>query len=196
MTVGPPREPALGPVVVHLMRGPLERDHAPRLFEDLLALEAQVTDYVAVMGLEPYVDEVEGFAFLRQRRLEEGEEAPPRLVVSRPLGFQVSLLCILLRKKLVEADASGADARVILRAEQIVEMMRVFLPNLANEAKLEDQIGRQIDAVEKLGFLRPLRGQEGVWEVRRILKAFIDADWLGALAEKLEAYRAHAAADA
>ena len=196
-TVSDPHEPALGPVVVHLLKGPLERDQAPRLFQDLLRLHAQAIDYVGVIGLELLVDEAEGYAFLRQRRAEEDEaEPPPRLVASRPLGFQVSVLCVLLRKKLVEADAGGGDTRVILSRAQMVELMRVYMPSLANEAKLEDQIERHIAKVEELGFLRPLKGQGGVYEVRRILKAFVDADWLGELEAKLLAYRAHAQAEA
>lgn len=185
---------AIGPLVVHLLRGVLERDVTPRLFHDLLRLRGPVADHVAVIGLELFIDEVEGYAFLRQRRAQPEDGEPlPRLVVTRPLTHHVSLLCVLLRKKLVEADASGDDTRVVLRLDQIVELMRVFMPARANEAKLEDQIERHIGKVVELGFLRPLRGQEGVWEVRRILKAFVDADWLATLDEKLEAYRAHAA---
>jgi hypothetical protein len=186
-----PRDGRLGPLVVHLLRGVIEREIHPRLFEDLLRLQAAVADYVGVIGLELHVDEAEGHAFLRQRRPEDGEEAPSRLVVSRPLGFHVSLLCVLLRKKLVEADAGGGEPRVILRLDQIVELMRVFMPARANEAKVEDQIEQQVKKVVDLGFLRPLRGQEGAWEVRRIIKAFVDAEWLASLDEKLVAYRAH-----
>jgi hypothetical protein len=185
----------IGPLVIQLMRGVLERDQAAHAFQDLVRLRIPVADYLAVIGLELFVDEVEGYAFVRQRRAAEEEAGPlPRLVVTRPLSYPVSLLCVLLRKKLVEADASGDDARVVLRLDQIVELMRVYLPGRANEAKLEDQIERHVAKVVELGFLRPLRGQEGVWEVRRILKAFVDADWLATLDEKLEAYRIHGAA--
>jgi hypothetical protein len=47
--------------------------------------------------------------------------------------------------------------------------------------------------VVELGFLRRLRGQEGQFEVRRILKAFVDAQWLAELDQRLADYRAHAA---
>ena len=51
------------------------------------------------------IDEADGYAFLRQRPQEPGEEPLPRLVPRRPLGFPVSLLLVLLRKKVAEADA-------------------------------------------------------------------------------------------
>ncbi len=52
----------------------------------------------------------------------------PRLIPRRALSFHVSLLLALLRKKLAEFDAQGGDTRLMLTREQIVEMVRVFLP--------------------------------------------------------------------
>lgn len=193
----PIREPSLSPVVVQLLKGVLERDAHPKLWMALLELQARVMDYVAVIGLELFVDEAEGYAFLRQRRSDPEEgEAVPRLITSRPLGFHVSLLCVLLRKKLVEADAGGGEVRVILSRAQIVDLMRVYMPQTANEARMEDQVERHIAKVVELGFLRELKGQADTYEVRRILKAFVDADWLADLEEKLRVYREHIAAEA
>ena len=69
--------------------------------------------------------------------------------------------------------------------------MRVFLPGKGNEAKQMDQIARHINKVVEYGFLRPLGGQEGQYEIRRILKALVDADWLADFDRRLEEYRAH-----
>ena len=58
--------------------------------------------------------------------------------------------------------------------------MRVFLPRRHQRgAGLLDRIDAHIQKVVELGFLRRLRGQEDEYEVRRILKAFVDAQWLG-----------------
>jgi len=38
-----------------------------------------------------------------------------------------------------------------------------------------------------------MQGQEGLFEARRILKAFIDTQWLSEFDQRLAAYRAHAA---
>jgi ribosomal protein S1 len=104
----------------------------------------------------------------------------------------VSLLCVLLRKKLVEADAGGGEARVVLTRDQIVEMMRVFLPDQSNEAKLVDKIDTYIGKVVELGFLRKHEKENRIFEVRRIIKALVDAEWLAKLDEKLKAYHDHA----
>jgi hypothetical protein len=118
----------------------------------------------------------------------------PRLIARRPLSFPVSLLLALLRKKLVEFDASGSDTRLVLTRDEIVELVRVFLPESSNEAKLIDQIETHLNKIVELGFLRRLKtslsnqgGQAAVFEVRRILKAFVDAQWLANFDTRLAA---------
>ncbi len=185
--------PELSPVLIALFKGVLYRDQQERLWQDLLRLQGRVIDYVGVLGLELHLDEAEGYAYLGQRPAASGEEELPRLVPRRRLSFPVSLLLALLRKKLAEHDASGGDPRLIISLEQIVEMLRLFLPDTANEAKLTDRIQGDINKVVQLGFLRRLRGQPDRFEVRRILQSFVDAQWLGEFEQRLAAYRADAA---
>ncbi len=183
------------PLLMHLLRGILYRDQHERLWPELLRLRGPVADYFALVGLDLVLDEVEGFAFLRQPRAEElgdAAEALPRLVRSQPLSYPVSLMCVLLRKRLAEADAAGGETRVILTRAQMTDMLRLFLPDQANEARLVDQIDVHIQKVVDLGFLRELKGQADTYEVRRILKALVDTDWLVDLEEKLRLYREHA----
>jgi hypothetical protein len=161
------------------------------VWNGLLNLQAAVRDYVAVLGLELILDEAEGYAFLRSRPEDEEkiEAAIPRLVRRQPLSFPVSLLLALLRKKLAEFDATGGETRLILAASDIAELIRVFLPAGSNEAKLIDQVDTHLGKVVKLGFLRPLHGQKQMFEVRRILKAFVDAQWLTEFDQRLDLYR-------
>jgi hypothetical protein len=63
-------------------------------------------------------------------------------------------------KKLAEFDASGGESRLILSQEEILDLIRVFLPDTSNEARLVDQIDKHINKVIKLGFLRRLRAPE------------------------------------
>lgn len=187
--------PQLGPIVVKLMRGVLYRDRYETAWQELLLLQARVIDYLRVIGLELVVDEAEGYAFLKQAETDGDETAVPRLIHRRPLSYPVSLLCVLLRKKLVEADAGGEGLRVILSRDEIVEMVRVFLPEQANEAKLVDRIDAHINKVVELGFLRKMKKGSGLFEIRRIIKALVDADWLAEMDERLKAYREHVSDD-
>jgi hypothetical protein len=101
----------------------------------------------------------------------------------------------LLRKRMAEFDAGGGDTRLVLSRDDIAELMRVFLPDGTNEVRLIDQVDATITKVVDLGFLRRLKpaagaGQDrGHFEVRRILKAFVDAQWLAEFDARLEVYR-------
>jgi Domain of unknown function (DUF4194) len=186
-------EPDLPTAVIQLMKGAVYRDTHDRAWNHLLQLQPQVRDYVEVLGLQVVIDEAEGYAFLRQRpadEADEGEGQLPRLVPRRPLSFHVSLLLALLRKKLAEFDAQGGDTRLMLTRAQIAEMFRVFLPATSNEARLFDRIDEHINKVEQLGFLRQAKSGEQVYEVRRILKAFVDGQWLADFDAKLAEYAA------
>ena len=190
-------EADLSQLAIALLKGVLYRDGDERLWGALLDLQARVRDYVAVLGLELVLDEAEGYAFLKSRPEADDEGAPrlPRLVARRPLSFPVSLLLALLRKKLAEIDAGGADTRLVLMRDDIVELVRVFMPDSSNEARLIDQIETHINKVVELGFLRRLKSAGGPagFEVRRILKAFVDAQWLAEFDARLAAYQAQLA---
>lgn len=179
-------------VLVALMKGILEREGSPAVWQGLLATQARVRDHIAVLGLDLTLDEAEGFAYLRQKPIVEGEPEMPRLVTRRQLGFSQSLMLALLRKKLAEHDAMGGDSRLIVTSADVLDMMRLFLADTANEARLADRIERDVARVAELGFLRPLKGRESTYEVRRILRSFVDAQWLARLNERLAAYAAHA----
>lgn len=188
----PPRDPKLSPVLVHLLKGVLYRDQHPQVWHDLEALEAEVMDYFKLVGLDLMIDQAEGFAYLKQASLDE-ESGVPRLIQRRPLGFALSILCVLLRRRMVEADAggSGAGNRVVLTREQIIEMMNVFLPQRANEVFTEQQIETQINRAVEIDVLKPLESNPPAYEVRPILKALVTADWLQNLDEAIKAYQDH-----
>lgn len=174
-------------VLIQLFKGPVYRDTHDKLWEPLLKLRAPVSDHVAVLGLQVEIDESEGYAFLRSRVGGDDIEFP-RLVARRTLPFHVSLLLALLRKRLLEFDASSADPRLVLDRDDIVEMLRVFLPESSNDARLTDSIDTHINKVVDLGFLRRLRSDPNKYEVRRIIKAFVDGQWLSNFEQALDQY--------
>lgn len=197
----PPGANALSSLVISLLKGVLYLENDAQLWNALIQLQARVRDHIAVLGLELVLDEAEGYAFLRARPEVEAEECGPaeklpRLIARRPLSFPVSLLLALLRKKLAEFDASGEQTRLILARDEIVELLRLFLPESSNEARLIDQIDTHINKIVDLGFLRRLKPAAGGstagggnFEVRRILKAFVDAQWLAEFDGRLGEYR-------
>ena len=185
----------LGQVAVRLLRGVLFQDRDPGLWEKLIGLRAALSDYMAVLGLELAIDEAEGYAFLHSRG-DDGDDnrAVPRLIPRRPLSFRVSLLLALLRKKLIEQDATGGETRLVLGRDDIAELVRVFLPDNSNEARVMERLDADLNRIVELGFLRRMKGPEGTrrreFEVQRFLKAFVDAQWLTEFDSRLAAYRA------
>jgi hypothetical protein len=99
----------------------------------------------------------------------------------------------LLRKRLAEADAQGGDTKLVLTKSDIADLVTVFQPSSTDEKKLIDRIDADIAKVVELGFLQPLssktrRGEEPTFEVRRILKAFVDAQWMADFEMRLAEY--------
>lgn len=182
----------LSDVLVALLKGVVYSDAAEQLWRELLKLQGGARDHLRLLGLDLVIDEAEGYAYVRQSEETDDEisGAPRRLIPRRPLSYPVSLLLVLLRKRLAQHDAHGGETKLVLTREQLIEMLRVFLSMGSNEAKLEDQMDRHIDRVVELGFLRAMKeGDTALFEVRRILRAFVNADWL---ADLESTYRDHA----
>jgi hypothetical protein len=181
-------------VMISLFKGVTYEESDPSHWQALLAMQSRVRDYVAMLGLELVLDEAEGYAYLRQRSPMEGEPELPRLVARRQLSYPVSLLLALLRKKLAEFDAKGGDTRLVVTRNEITDMVRVFFADGTNEARFADRMDQHTNRIVEMGFLRRLRGQDDAFEVRRILKTFVDAEWLGDLDQRLAEYRRHGGA--
>lgn len=188
----PESQPDLSVAVTHLMKGVVYRDTHEVPWRHLLQLQSQVRDYVAVLGLVVFIDEAEGYAYLRGRPDDEAvdEVSVPRLVARRQLSLHVSVLLALLRKRLAEFDANSSDTRMVLTRQQIIDMLAVFLPDTSTDARLIDQIDAHIGKVVELGFLRRVNDGDGSYEVRRIVKAFVDGQWLAELDARLGEYAA------
>lgn len=194
-TDGPPGD-ALSRCLVLLLKSALYRDDSPDDWTTLLRHQARARDHFALICLDLVIDEAEGWAFVRSR--PTAHDAPteivvPRLVTRRELSFPVSVLLALLRKRLAEADAGGGDTRLVLGRAELVEMLRTFLPETADEARLFKEIDAHIGKVVELGFLKrlgaPAGSAEVSYEVRRIIRAFVDAQWLTELDARLAEYR-------
>lgn len=187
----------LAPVLIHLLKKVLYQDRDESLFADLLRLQGQVREYFQTIGLELFIDESEGYAFLRQAAQDEDNpDALPRLVQRRSLPYRLSLLIVLLRKRMLELDVSGAETRLILSRKEIQDMVRTFLPESNDQARQDDEVTGDINKLLDYGFLRRLKGDDTRLEVRRILKAVVDADWIDDFENKLQEYREHGAGNA
>lgn len=175
--------------VIALMKGVVAHDADANTWNALLGYQGRIHDYIKVLGLELVLDEGAGFAWLKSREWDDPASALPRLVHRRQLSYPVSLLLVLLRQKMVENDTLGEDARLILSQEDMVEMLKTFLPAVSNEARMTDNIKAHIQKVVQLGFLRKMRGSDQNYEVYPILKSFVDHQWLEDYETRIQEYR-------
>lgn len=181
--------PPYAPVIIRLLQG-VVYDDTRELWNALIDHQAQVREYFALIGIDVLIHEAEGFAFLKQRQSPENAEVfLPNLIEKRQLGYTITLLCVLLVEKLIEFDVRGGDSsRLILGKDEIKEMVRIFLSDKTNEAKVMDSLDAPINKLAEYGFLRKLTTGDDKFEVKRILKAKITADMLHDIKQRLEAH--------
>ena len=188
------KAPIYSAVLVKLMRGPVYQSDQT-LWHMLLQHRKAVHEYFNQMAVKLYLDEVEGHAFLKP--LDEDEEIawhdtfqsePPRLISRRKLTYLQTLMLVILRKWLLDHDASRGDTRLVVSRQEIFERIKVFLPEVTNQSKQEDSIDATILKIESLGILRKLPGEDGNLEINRILKARITPKELDEMLTNLKDY--------
>lgn len=175
--------------LISLLKG-IVYNHQKEVWDNLLYYEPDVKKYFQPVGLELFLDKSEGYAFLKQKEWEEEDTPLPRLAEKRQLNFLTSLLCIVLRKHLLEHDAQGGSVRSIINEQEIINRTKFFLPSMNDEAKQQEKIISTINKIVELGFLRKLDGQEKNYEIHRIIKGFVNADVIDESLKKLQSYAA------
>lgn len=202
-------------LLITLLKGVLYRDDQEKLWQDLLHLQAEVGDYVVVLGLELTLFEEDGFAWLAScKTLAEAEDdllqsepqkvVLPKLVARRPLSYPLSLLLLVLRKRLLEFEAQSSELRLVLSFEEISDLVQPYLPTGSNEVKSVDRLNQQLNKVIEMGFLKRLKRPSSSiqnsesnlpenFEVRIILKSFIDSQWISDFEKRLVEYQAYSA---
>ncbi len=181
------------PAVLKLLQNPLFSDETAS-WNLLLSYLTPVREYFARIGLEVRVQEEDGYAYLHQPALEDDEGQSvvlPRLTRRDRLTYQTTLLCVLLREWLDQFESTHLDARkCTITEDQVRELLVPFLPARTDERALQRRMDATIERLIDLGFLKRMPGAEkpAYFEVRRILKARIDAEKLGEIKEKLAQY--------
>jgi len=174
-------------ILIALLKG-IVYSHS-KYWSDLLNYEHDVKNYFSDINLEVIIDKSEGHAYLKQKETEDDEnEGTLKLIEKRQLNFHVSLLCLLLRRHLIESDSEGDTIKAILSKDDIINLMKPFYKETTNEAKQINQMNSAINRVEGEGFLRRMKTEDEQYEINRIIKAFINADIVKSELEKFENY--------
>lgn len=175
---------AFGRVAVGLLQGVLERYRDETLWQDLLKQRNGLEDYFSRIGLRLIVQELDEYAYLQQL----DESGLPHLVSRHQLSYGLSLLLVELRKALGEMNSADGQRLLVDAAEMSVQM-EPFFPPAGNDQKFRQQVEGLLRQAERMGFLREMPGAKNgqiCYEVRPLLRSFVDGQWLADFARRLK----------
>ena len=176
--------------IVKLLKGIVEKDDV--VWNDVLSYQSDIQDYIAVIGLELIVKKDEGFAFVKQFKLDDDKTM--NMVSRRQYGFEVSVMLIVLRQILEDFDSNPTMQATdkYVTALEIKEETEMFLPKSYNKVKFEKDLDMYIDRIVGFGFLVELKHQEGEkrYKIHRIIKEKITLDDLSDFKNQLNSYDA------
>lgn len=176
--------------IVKLLKGIVEKDDA--VWNEVLSYQSDIQDYIAVMGLELIVKKDEGFAFVKQFKLDDDKTM--NMVSRRQYGFEVSVMLIVLRQILEDFDSNPTMQATdkYVTASEIKEETEMFLPTSYNKVKFEKELDSNIDKIVKFGYLIEPKHQEGEkrYKIHRIIKEKITLDDLLDFRNQLNSYDA------
>ncbi len=174
---------------VRLLQGVVYHDDNTRTWDTLLRSISPLTEYFSKIGLLLIVDESEGMAYLRQ--LDDDEiaaesESVPRLFRRTPLGYEASLLCVVLRDLLRQFEEEDVqNERCVIGQDELLAMWKAFFSRQSDEVKLNRSLQVSLRKLEELKFVRQFEDEPVSWEIRRILKARLPLDDLERLKTSL-----------
>lgn len=174
--------------IVRLLKSPIERNSNE--WENVVMYQNEIQDYISQIGLELIIKKDEGFAFVKQ--LEDSEGNTLGLVQRRQIGFETSIVLVVLRQSLEEFDSNPtqlATEKFITNTE-IRDELELFLPEKFNRKSFIKELDRYINAAVDLGYLKEVskKDNETRYRIHRIIKEKITLDILQDFKTRLQEY--------
>ena len=163
--------------IVRLLKGTVERNNT--LWDDIVTYQSEIQDYISVIGLELIVKKDEGFAFVKQTEMADG--ATLNLVSRRQIGYETSIVLVVLRHILEEFDSNPIETQSFnkfITDTEIKEEVEMFLPEKYNKVKFLKNLDKYISTAKELGFLieKSQKDNEIRYQIHRIIKEKITLD--------------------
>lgn len=178
-----------GYAVVRLLKGPVEHTDT-KIWEAILNYQSDIQKYLSHIGLELIVKRDEGFAYVKQLVDDEGKTIG--LVPRQQLGFEISVILIILRQMLEEFDSNLDELYATERfvsADELKERIELFLPERFNRVKLLNEIDAYLNRIVNLGFLKVVkRDKVNLYQIHRVIKEKVTLDQLQDFKNKLQEY--------
>ncbi len=175
--------------IVKLLKGAIERNS--NVWDDVVNYQTEIQDYISQIGLELIVKKEEGYAFIKQ--FEDSEGNTLGLVTRRQIGFEISIVLVVLRQSLEEFDSNPTQFQVsekFITDSEIKEEVELFLTEKFNRVKFLKELDGYIKKIVELGYLREVNKKENEtkYQIQRIIKEKVTLDILQEFKIKLQGY--------
>lgn len=174
--------------IVRLLKSPVERNS--NVWEDIINYQSEIQEYINQIGLELIVKKDEGFAFVKQ--FEDSEGNTLGLVQRRQIGFETSIVLVVLRQSLEEFDSNPTQLATekFITDSEIKDELELFLQEGYNKLKFKRELDKYIRNVVELGYLKEInkKDNETKYQIHRIIKEKITLDILQDFKTKLQEY--------
>ena len=174
--------------IVRLLKSTVER--TSNVWEDIINYQHEIQEYIGQIGLELIVKKDEGFAFVKQ--LEDNEGNTLGLVTRRQIGFETSIVLVVLRQSLEEFDSNPTQLATekFITDSEIKDELELFLQEGYNKLKFQKDLDSYIKRVSELGYLKEIskKDNETKYQIHRIIKEKITLDILQDFKTKLQEY--------
>ncbi|ROI11042.1 DUF4194 domain-containing protein [Kaistella haifensis] len=174
--------------IVRLLKSTVER--TSNVWDDIILYQNEIQDYISQIGLELIVKKDEGFAFVKQ--LEDSEGKTLGLGTRRQIGFETSIVLVVLRQSLEDFDSNPTQlaSEKFITDTEIKDELELFLQEGYNKLKFQKDLDKYIRSVVELGFLKEISKKENEtkYQIHRIIKEKITLDILQDFQTKLKEY--------
>ena len=175
--------------IVKLLKGTVERNSS--LWGDVILYQIEIQEYISQIGLELIVKKDEGFAFVKQ--FEDSEGNTLGLIIRRQIGFETSIVLVVLRQSLEEFDSNPTQIHVnekFITDIEIKDEVELFLPDKFNRVKFMKELDSYIKRIVDLGYLKEVskKDNETKYQIHRIIKEKVTLDILQEFKLKLQSY--------
>ena len=175
--------------IVKLLKSPVDRNST--VWDDVVNYQLEIQDFICQIGLELIVKKDEGFAFVKQ--FEDSEGNTLGLIVRRQIGFETSIILVVLRQSLEEFDSNPTQFQVaekFITDSEIKEELELFLQEGYNRLRFLKDLDKYIKNVVDLGYLKEVskKDNETKYQIHRIIKEKITLDILQEFKITLQEY--------
>ncbi|HVU97199.1 MAG TPA: DUF4194 domain-containing protein [Puia sp.] len=179
------------PVLIKLLKGPVEYLEKTT-WHQLLTYQNELTRFLQGLGLVLVLEKEDGYAFLEQIKLDE-EENVAGWVRRVALGYEESVLLVLLRDMMAEFEVGEVSSReLIKKRREIKEYAELFFKENPSRVKFIRDLDRLIDRAEEMDFLEKVENNdlpdEQKFRIKKIIKARVDNEILETFKQQLTQY--------